>query len=88
MKTEYWLSPMNRVIWVKAFRARANSATLRDGRTFDIRYVTRKFMGENRDMALVAPTPGRGFAPMGYFDLKRVTDKLWIEESDKPDTSR
>lgn len=87
MKTENWLSPMNRVILLKAFRKRNTSVILRDGRRFTMEYSTKSsFDDEFVDVVWVAPEIG--FAPCGWFRMDRVTDRLWITESsiDTPDS--
>lgn len=80
MKTESWLSPMNKAIWIKAFRNKEKSATIRDGRKFTIRYSTKTHFGQKKEMALVTPTSG--FAPSGWFELARVVDQLWMTQPD------
>jgi len=76
------MSPMNRIIWQKAFRERSRTVTLRDGRKYTIRYTARRF-GISRtfiDVAFIFPY--KGYAPCGYFSMKKVLDKGWITESD------
>lgn len=85
---ESWTSPMNRVRWIRAFRARAKGVTLRDGRKFNIKYIDNPFYsGDDKpiDKKVAFASPVLGFAPTGYFRLSKVTDKLWITEGDRED---
>lgn len=82
MRREDWLSPMNRLVWMKAFRAKSNTVTIRDGREFKLRYSTQTIFGEDMDMVWVEPK--KGFAPAGWFRMKHVTDELWLTESSEP----
>jgi hypothetical protein len=81
---ESWLSPPNRIIWIKAFREKATTVTIRDGRKFNIRY--RKNVepfsksDPNDEWALVSPD--KGYAPMAWFKLSTVTDQVWLTEPD------
>jgi len=43
IKNENWLTPTNKVLWMKAFRSRAEHVELRDGRRFQIKYKTATF---------------------------------------------
>jgi hypothetical protein len=72
--TEDWLSPMNKLIWIKAFKAKATTVTLRDGRKFRAWYTQR----DNVPIVEVHPMEGR--VPMGYFELKKVTDHSWLSD--------
>jgi hypothetical protein len=84
MASESWLSPMNRAIWVKAFRNRDKKVKLRNGREFEIRYgIQHRFKAseEVEENAFVKPV--KGFAPCGYFRMSKVTDEQWITEQDK-----
>lgn len=72
---ENWLSPMNKVLLIKAFRERAEQIKLRDGRVFTMRYD-----GEG-DEARVFLKARDSTAPCGWFILKTVTDSYWITES-------
>jgi hypothetical protein len=74
---EDWLSPLNRIIWLRAFRARQTLVTLRDGRKFTVDYDR---------------IPGKAWVdiassevnPCGWFDMERVTDDLFLSEQDNP----
>jgi len=86
IKNENWLTPTNKVLWMKAFRSRAEHVELRDGRRFQIKYKTATFFPSDgpKEYAWVEPSLGT-FAPSGYFSIERVTDQLWLTESDRPD---
>lgn len=84
--TEYWLSPMNRVRWLKAFRSKAKVCTLRDGRKFKIRYERKKLFSHNGMVDIAVVTPTKGFVPTGQFRMEKVTDKSWIMESSVDDS--
>lgn len=66
-----WMNPLNKLIWRKAFKARATSVTINDGRKFTLDYTKRK------GFVLVKPADG-ALVPMGWFDLKRVASLEWI----------
>jgi hypothetical protein len=93
-----WLSPLNRINWIRAFKTRATTCTLRDGRKFNIKYSSDNQSGvkplfyktteETRELAHVSPadTEQNGnmkLIPRGYFDMSKVTDKAWIYEGRK-----
>jgi len=82
-KREDWMSPLNRVIWLKAFRARQTEVTIRDGRKFKLNYDVRPLelpaSGETRKLVHITPADGQ-FVPSGYFNLKEVTDPSWVKE--------
>jgi len=80
MLKETWLSPPNRIIWIKAFRERAEIVTIRDGRKFKLRYSTETIFGENKEMVYVSPLRDE-FCPAGWFRLEKVTDNLWLTET-------
>ena len=73
-KYEDWLSPMNRMVWMKAFKAKETTVTLRDGRKFIIDYDKRP------GQIFVKPASGT-YVPRGYFDEKKVTNHLWVLET-------
>lgn len=79
---------MNRMIWIRAFRTKADKVELLDGRKFTIKYIKNPFYSnsEKGDKLVALVRPVRGYIPMGYFRMSRVTDKLWITESDRDDT--
>lgn len=81
MNTETWLSPMNKVIWLRAFRERATRVTLRDGRKFKVRYSQEKFPASDppEEYAWVAPL--YGYVPCGWFQMSKCTDTTWLTES-------
>ena len=85
-KHEDWMSPLNKVIWMRAFRKKQTEVTLRDGRKFEINYNVRPLVfastGEKFDLVHVQPADGT-FAPCGYFRLKEVTDPRWVSRDDK-----
>ena len=81
---EDWLSPLNRVLWVQAFKARKTKIKLRDGREFKINYDVRplhyKTTDEKFDLVHVQPMDGK-FVPSGYFRLDVVTNIAWIGDA-------
>lgn len=83
---EDWMSPLNKVIWMKAFRKREKEVTLRDGRRFEINYDVRPLVfpttGETFPLVHVQPSDGK-FAPCGYLRLDEVTDPSWVSKDDK-----
>jgi hypothetical protein len=85
-KTEDWMSPLNRIIWLVAFRKKQTKVTIRDGREFSCEYghkLTHKVSGETIDLVKVDPIPAIGqnpFVPCGYFNMKTVTDVAWLSE--------
>jgi hypothetical protein len=76
--TEDWLSPLNRILIQRAVRNKQSSVTLRDGRKFDLDYDKRK----SENMVQIKPHKQAGtFVPMGFFDIKRLTDSSWLSEA-------
>jgi hypothetical protein len=73
---EDWMSPLNKIIWLNAFRAKKKSVMLRDGRRFTIDY------DQIPGKAWVDGTNGE-VCPCGWFDLKRVTNDLFLSEGKK-----
>ena len=76
------LLPPNRIIWLKAFKAKATEVVIRDGRKFNVKYFENSTIFGSEKASYVRVTPKGEFAPMGYFNLKRVTDTLWLTETD------
>jgi hypothetical protein len=72
---EDWLNPMNKLIWIKAFKAKSPTVTLRDGRKFTIKYKQRK------GVDIVEVRPVEGMVPLGFFELKQVTDNSWLDDT-------
>ena len=70
---EDWMSPLNKIIWLNAFRSKKKEVMLRDGRRFTIDY------DQIPGKAWVNGTNGEP-APCGWFDLKRVTDDQFLVE--------
>ena len=85
-KRESAFTPLNKVLWMKAIKRRAAQVTLRDGRKFKLRYGNRRFgkRSESTDFCWFEPV-SEEFVPCGYLRMNIVTDKLWLEESDRPD---
>ena len=83
-KREAAFSPLNKIVWMKAIRARKRSVTLRDGRKFKLAYKRQRLTSEYREVVWFEPVSDE-FAPCGYLRLSIVTDKLWLEESDRAD---
>jgi hypothetical protein len=81
MRKENWLSPLNKMIWVKAFQNRATEMTIRDGRKFTIKYSTQRLYGEPADMAWVRSEQFDG--PCGWFPVKKVLDPIWLTVEEK-----
>ena len=79
---ENWLSPPNRIIWLKAFKAKAKEVEIRDGRKFEVKYFENSTIFGKEKVDYVKVSPQKGFAPMAYFNLKRVTDTMWLTETD------
>jgi hypothetical protein len=79
-------TPLNKVLWMKAFRHRAKRVELRDGREFKLRYGNRRFgnRSEATDYVWFEPA-SEEFAPCGYLRMEIVTAKSWLTESDRPD---
>ena len=72
---EDWMSPLNKIIWLNAFRTKKTSVMLRDGRRFTINY------DQIPGKAWVDGQPHSGeVCPCGWFDLKRVTDDQFLTE--------
>jgi hypothetical protein len=82
---EYWLSPMNRALLRRAFRKRQKQVKLRDGRKFKIKYE-KQHIYSNGKAERVFVSPERGFAPCGWFRYSKITDELWITESQYDDS--
>lgn len=72
---EDWLNPMNKLIWIKAFRAKQTTVAIRDGRKFTVRYFDRK------GVPTIHVKPVDGFVPMGYFEYKKVTHNSWLSDN-------
>lgn len=79
-----WISPTNKIVWIKAFRRKATKVTLPkpDGRTFICQYDLRP--GE----VLVTPANGRSFVPRGWFNLDKVTNEEWLDDDIKKVTAK
>jgi hypothetical protein len=90
-----WMNPLNRLIWIKAFRQRKTRVTIRDGRKFKLDYDVPPFviktLGEEVEVVHVYMAPmdeqpswvETCFAPYGFFDLKEVTNFHWIAAGNK-----
>lgn len=72
---EDWLSPMNKLIWFEAFTKRLTHVKLRDGRKFTITYK------HTPDYEVAKVAPMVGYIPRGTFELKIVTNLLWLTEN-------
>ena len=71
---EDWMSPLNKIIWLKAFRAKQTEVTIRDGRRFRLDYD--RIPGK-----VWVSFDGAAFHPCGWFDLKKVTNQLWLQDT-------
>ena len=78
------MSPLNRIIWMRASKARKTEVTIRDGRRFLINYDVRPihFPASNvvRKLVHIKPADGK-FAPSGYFNLDHVQTVDWVKEA-------
>ena len=93
VKQDNWMSPLNKVIWYKAFKARATRVTIRDGRKFILDYDVPDFviktLGENIKVVHVRMAPMKeqpswvetNFVPFGFFNLSEVTNMHWISRA-------
>lgn len=79
MKTP-WMDPINKIKFFTAFKTKAATVTLRDGRIFTCDY--------EHTPGQVLVKPEKELVPMGYFDLKKCSDPIWLEltGADQPDT--
>ena len=66
-----WMSPLNKIRWNAAIKAKKTSVTLDDGREFTIIYDKRP--GE----VWVKPADG-SFGPCGWLSIERVKRSEWI----------
>lgn len=73
---ENWMSPLNKLIWIKAFRKKQTSVTLRDGRRFELDFE--RTPGKVLIYPAVTATGHDTIVPRGWFDLDRVTDDQWL----------
>ena len=80
---ESWMSPLNKIIWMKAFKTRQTHVTIRDGRKFVIDYDRPKLKARNWCFVNPDPEYTGEFVPCGEFDLDKVTDPLWVSEDGK-----
>ena len=72
-----WTNPLNRLIWQKAFKARAASMVLRDGKTYIIEYEPAvDFEGNKVTKAWVKIA--NGVAPCGWFTVEKVLSPSWV----------
>ena len=95
-KQENWMSPLNKIIWYRAFKKRQRYVTIRDGRKFIVEYdnvppFVVKTLGQNIKVIHVRMAPmseqpswvETNFVPYGFFDLKEVTNIHWISQGRK-----
>jgi hypothetical protein len=76
-----WLDPLNKMIWQRAFKARAKDMTLRDGRVFKIRYEPGKDReGKPVTMAWVQVDGWVTNGPCGWFVVEKVLDPTWVRD--------
>lgn len=84
-----WLDPLNKLIWQKAFRERATTMTLRNGKKYKIRYEKRNVRSlDDRlngitEMAWVQLDGWVGNGPCGWFRVNEVLNPYWISEGSK-----
>jgi hypothetical protein len=68
-----WMSPLNKLIFFKAFRAKHTEVQISGGRQFKIDYDKRP------GFAWISPI-GKEIVPAGWFDLNVVTRKEWLSK--------
>lgn len=81
--TESWMSPLNRIIWHKAFKQKTSKVKIRDGREFVCKYFTKVAKsGDKVEMVKVDPAPGsaNSFVPCGEFRYNDVTHISWVSD--------
>jgi hypothetical protein len=69
------MGPLNKIVWIKAFRRKQTLVTLPGNMTFNCDYE------ERPGFVWVSPASNE-LTPCGWFDLDIVTKQSWIE-SDK-----
>jgi hypothetical protein len=76
MSNSNWMNPLNKLIWIKAFKDKQELVKLPGGMQFKCDYRLKP------GLVWVKPSDGRTLVPCGWFDLNIVTKESWIE-SDK-----
>ena len=77
--TKDWKDPLNKLIWQKAFKARAKTMTLRDGTKYTIEYMKPSIDPvTHMPVTKVWVKVERGIAPCGWFTLEKVLDPSWV----------
>jgi hypothetical protein len=71
-----WMNPLNKLIWIEAFRKKRTLVTLPGGMVFKCDYKKKP------GLVWVCPANTKIPVPCGWFDLDVVTKESWIE-SDK-----
>lgn len=71
---ENWLNPLNKLLFVKAFKNKANTCIIRDGRTFKLSYEQKTMYGELKDVVHITSISG----PSALFLMERVLDETWL----------
>jgi hypothetical protein len=74
VKRENWMSPLNRIIWLNAFKARQTNVIVRDGRRFTLDYTQRS----GHVWVSIEPPDHH---PCGWFDLENMVDELFLTEN-------
>lgn len=88
-----WLNPLNKLKFQAAFRSKAPQVMVSGGNGtdcdkpetgMDMRLVFDLDYKSKPGMVIVRPVPNCAnpspFVPMGIFELKKVTDALWLDE--------
>lgn len=81
---EDWLSPMNKLIWIRAFKNKEREVTLRDGRQFKISYSMESFFSAEPAQEYAWVECKKEGAPRGWFRMSKVTSSEWVNEETQP----
>jgi hypothetical protein len=77
-----WTDPLNRLIWQQAFKTRAKSMTLRDGKKYTIEYESGiNLDGEKVTKAWVQIDGWVGNGPCGWFTVEKVLSPEWVRSN-------
>jgi hypothetical protein len=68
-----WMSPLNKVIFYRAFREKRTEVQINDGRRFKVNY-------DQRPGYAWVEHIGKEKIPCGWYDLKEVTNKAWLSK--------
>ena len=73
-----WTNPLNRLIWQRAFKARASSMILRDGKTYTIEYEEGHVDVEGKKVTKAWVKIADNVAPCGWFTVEKVLSPSWV----------